>query len=503
VAAWRSARGAIAAALLLGCAAPIGTGPRADRSAGSAIKDTSPRAQPPAEAREEPPVAPPAPPFRFRAPAWIELPSGLKIAAVSRPGQPLVEIRVIVAAGAAADGDRPGVAALTGELLREDSAGRLAALGAALSADTTLDATVIRLSVPRERLPEALGLLGAALQRPRFDPADLTRIKRRAVEQRQELELNDGRWAALAMLHREIFRLPAERHPYSSLDATPEEIEKVTAEHCRAFHRRHFTPSNTALLVVGDTTPDAVRAAADKAFRGRTPGSAPALSLTDPMPPEALRITLVDRPRSSQSDIYVGFLGPARDDKDWPAFEVASQVLGGAAIAGAALSMPMDVSRGPIPLLAYATVPPVKTGLALQALLDRAERLAATAPDPEDVEAAARSLNSALAARMQTAGGIADELARLRGLGLPDDHLDGLWERLRDVTPALVTKVAGEVVRSDHAVVVVAGDAEVIGPLLSRFGQVKVVDPTHDFERRRSIPANPEAPIEPVAGERR
>jgi zinc protease len=32
--------------------------------------------------------------------------------------------------------------------------------------------------------------------------------------------------------------------------------------------------------------------------------------------------------------------------------------------------------------------------------------------------------------------------------------------------------------------------------MLSRFGEVKVVDPTKNFERIRTIPKNPEAPLE-------
>ena len=43
---------------------------------------------------------------------------------------------------------------------------------------------------------------------------------------------------------------------------------------------------------------------------------------------------------------------------------------------------------------------------------------------------------------------------------------------------------------------VVAGDAAVIGPMLSHFGQVKVVDPTRNFERIRTIAMDASAPLE-------
>ena len=56
--------------------------------------------------------------------------------------------------------------------------------------------------------------------------------------------------------------------------------------------------------------------------------------------------------------------------------------------------------------------------------------------------------------------------------------------------------IAAENLRDAQALVVVAGDADKIGALLSRFGEVKVVDPVRNFERVRTIPRNPDAPRE-------
>ncbi len=81
-------------------------------------------------------------------------------------------------------------------------------------------------------------------------------------------------------------------------------------------------------------------------------------------------------------------------------------------------------------------------------------------------------------------------------MGLPDDSDDGYRKELRDITAPLALKAASEAIRPGHAIVVVAGDAKIIGPMLSHFGDVKVVDPTRDFERVRTLPMNAEAPIE-------
>ena len=445
-------------------------------------------------------------PFRFPAISWAELPGGIKVATVPVKGLPMVHVRVVVGAGKDADGERPGLAAATGELLREG--GRLGALGADLSIDTGFDATTIRLAVTREHLGEALDQLAATVQRPQLNAGAQDRVQKREAERLASAARADGAWGASMILHRDLFSLPAEHHPYASFRATPDEAQKITLADCRAFHRRFYVPRNVFVVVAGDATPDAVRALAGKAFAGFTGGEAPALSFTDPESPERRKITLVNHPGSAASEIFVGALGPARDDRAFASFAVASQILGGAAgrlsadlrdkrgIADAAGTALTELAHGPSVLVAHARTRAASTALALQALLEHAAALSEKAPDPEEVEAAERSLAGGLAVRLQTAGALAGELARIRTLGLPDDAHEALRKELGEITPALALKAA-EAFRAGHEIIVVAGDASVVGPVLARFGEVKVVDPTRGFARVRTLPMDTGAPREP------
>ncbi|HSN99489.1 MAG TPA: insulinase family protein, partial [Candidatus Nanopelagicales bacterium] len=379
-------RAVVIAALvaLAGCvssASPAKQAPSRNDGAGLPVESAGPKPAPVAEVREEPQPSAPVRPFRCPAPVWAELKSGLDVATIVTRGVPEVEIRAVIPGGRAADGERPGVAEITGELLLEGGAGALAgrellarmeALGGKLAVETTLDATVIRVSAPREALGPAVGLLGQVLERPRLGPAALDEVKRRAIAQVRDLARDDARWAALTILHRELYLLRTERHPYSSPASTAAEFAQITAADCRAFFQRQFTPARTSIIVAGDVAPDAVRAAAEAAFTGRARRDPEEPSLTDPMPPSSLKITLVDRPGSADSEIHLGFLGPARGDRDWVAFEIAGRLLASAA--------PLDVARGPVPMVAHAAVPAAKTGLAVEGLLAEAERLSTAGP---------------------------------------------------------------------------------------------------------------------------
>jgi predicted Zn-dependent peptidase len=500
-------------AVLTGCAAEAPPPPVT--GVAIPVRDTTPKPPP---TREEPPASGVAKPYRFPKVVWAELPGGLRVATIPSQALPIVHVRVVVEAGRAADGERPGLAGLTAELLKDGGVGamssrelamRIASLGADVSIETSFDSTTFGIAVTRDHLGEALDLLAAMVLRPQLSSAELDKLKRREVDRLADAAHSKGGWGATMMLYRDLFALPSEHHPYATWSATPEEVQKITSADCRAFHRRFYVPRNTFVIVAGDTLPGAATALATKAFAGFSGGEPPALSFTDPNPPEARKITIVDRPHSSQSEILVGALGPPRTDKSFAAFAVANQILGGGvsgrlfadvrekqSLAYSTRSTVTELAHGPSVLVASAGTQTAKTGLALQGLLEHTEGIGRTVPSAEEVETAQRHLADTFAIHLEATSALADELARLHTFGLPDDYDDGYRKELGEITQALALKAAADHLRAGHEIVVVAGDAAVVGPMLAHFGDVKVVDPTRGFARIRTIPMDVDAPLE-------
>jgi predicted Zn-dependent peptidase len=469
-------------------------------------------------AREAPPPSGTMRPFQMPRAAWSELPGGLRVGTLVSKALPLVQIRVIVGGGKAFDGERPGLASLTAQLLKDGGAGnlagrdlvtRVAELGADLHVETGSDATYLSLAVTRDQLDAAMDLLGAVVVRPRMAADEFKKLQKRSEERLADAARTSGTWGAQMVLHKDLFNLPAEHHPYASYGPTASDVARITLADCRAYHKRTFVPKNTIVIVAGDTTPEAAQAAVKRAFSGYKGGEPPSLSFTDPEPIGARKITVVDRPRSSQSDVFVAALGPDRADKRWAAFAVANQILGGGvsgrlfldvrekrSLAYGTRSGIAELSHGPSVLTAYAGTQTAKTGLALQGLLENLEKLATIVPADAEAQDAARYLVDSFAVKLETIGAVADEVVRLRVLGLPEDWNEGYRKELRDITAPLALKAASDFLRPGREVIVVAGDAAVVGPMLSHYGEVKVVDPTRDFARVRTIPMNAEAPLE-------
>ena len=448
-----------------------------------------------------------------------ELPNGLALRVIERHVLPIVELRLVTLSGQATDAGKPGLAVLTGDLLKDGGAGawssrqlveQVESLGADLSIRTDRDSTRISMAVTTRDFERALELVGTVAQRPRFDPGEFAKLKNREIERVTNLARVSGGWGASMVLYRELYELPTSLHPYSHYDALPSELRRLTLADSRHWHARHFTPKNSFLVVVGDVTPDQVAAAAERVFGSWKGEAPPRPAFSPPLPPRNTRLFVVDRQGSAQSQIYVATLGPEVETETWAALKVTNQILGGGfagrlfldvrekrSLAYSTGSSVEELAQGPVPIALSAGTQTAKTAHAVQALLEHFRRIGSTPPSEDEVEIASRYLSDSFLISTSTVPAIADLSARLGVFGLPDDWYDDYRRDVRSVAPGTVVKTAGRYYQPGRALVVISGDAARIAEPLRRFGEVTVVDPERDFVVEKKLAHDPTAPLGP------
>jgi len=455
----------------------------------------------------EPPAAGISPEAPFPPIVHASLENGLGVRIIERRVHPIVELRLVVRSGSATDGDKPGLAALAGELLKDGGAGglpprqlveRAEALGATLTVRTDRDSTRISLGVTSGDFEAALAILADVALRPTLPAGELDKLKAREIEARKSAARGNASWAAAMVLFRELYELPATVHPYSRYDALPEDIEKIKLADVKRWHKAHFVPANASLVVVGDVSAKDVQVAAEKTFGAWKGDAPPRPSFSMPERPSSSQVYLVDRPGSPQSQIYVGLLGPERTSPEWPALTVANQILGGGvsgrlfmdvrekrSLAYSTSSFVSELATGPVPLVLSAGTQTEKTEDAVAALLENLEALATRAPSEAELEMARRFLADSFVFKLETVGSVAELATALYVLSLPDDHYDQYRRAVRELDVAKVAAVAGRRY-AGRPVIVVAGDGKALGPKLARFGEVAVLDPERGFALKRS-----------------
>ncbi len=454
----------------------------------------------------------------FPAIAERDLDNGLALRVVTRRHLPVASVSLVVRSGQATDRDKPGVAVIAGELLKQGGAGQwsgralldaVESLGADLEVLTDRDATTITISVTTDHLSTALDVLAAMVTRPRFDRGEFDKLRQREIERVGSLARESPEWAADMVLYRDLYQLPAGTHPYARFDATAHDLDRLTLDDCKRWVHDNVTPGNAFLVVAGDVDPDAILGEAGRAFKGWK-GTAPTpAAFTAPMPPSRLQVRVVDRPGSVQSAVVVAALGPERQSAGWPDLAVALQVLGGGvagrlfldvrekrSLAYSTGATVTQVAHGPVPIVVSAGTRTDKTGETVDALLENLAALGSAPPRPEEVETATDYIADSFALHLETVDAVAALTAHLGILGLPGDWYDSYRSEAARVDAAAVQRVAHQYFDKDHALVVVSGDAARIAEPLSHFGPVQVIDPEHDFTVERTLPEDPTVSLE-------
>lgn len=459
--------------------------------------------------RESPPPSGVAKDSPFPVVARDKLANGMGVAVVTSRALPIVQLRVVVKVGSGAVPSSPAAASLTGDMLKDGGTRamtsaellrRVETLGADLSVRTDFDATVLAMAIPKAELPEAVSLLAQVVREPRFDPKELDKLKARATDEAEDAARGSGTWTATRLVFRELF---PEKTAYATYGLTPSEIARVDVGAVRDVHRRFYVPKGTTLLMAGDVDAATARALADKHFGGWSGGEPPRVDPAPPRPRGGAAVVVAHRPKSAQSDVYVATLAPPRRSEGWAAVRVANQVLGGGvasrlfadvreqrSLAYRTSAQILELASGEQPLVVYAGTETKKTAEAVSALLDNLARMTSAPPSAAETETARRYLADVFAIRMETIGSIADMVVTQDTFGLPDGYWDAYRKALRATTPAEVEDAAKRLYARDAGkrLVVVAGDADVIGPELARFGAVTVVDPEKEYRTLRTIP---------------
>jgi zinc protease len=443
-----------------------------------------------------PPLGPERP-FHFPEVRRRALPNGLRVWTVEHHQVPLVAVLALVPVGASADPPgRPGLAAITGDMLDEGCGDRsalelheaLGRMGAQLELDVGYDATVVGLTALARQLAGGLEVLCDMLARPRFEQREFDRV--RDLRLNRLLQLKD---MPPAVADRAFAQLLYKGHPYGHLPIGSEgALRALTVRDISAFHRRVAAPSRTTLILVGDGTHDSLFDAAARAFEAWSADSTAAIpdpaSFPDPIPP-ASPVALVHRAGAAQSELRVGHVAEPRRTPDYHALLVMNMVLGGQFVSRVNLNLreskgytygartAFEFRRAAGPFILQASVQADATADALHEAIGELEAIRGERPiTREELELGRASLTRGYPRNFETADQVARAAAQLALYELPDDYFSTFIPKILSLSEDEVTAAAARHLDPSRLLSVVVGDREKIGGALRALDLGDVAD---------------------------
>ena len=248
-------------------------------------------------------------------------PSGLRLVVKESRASELAAVQVWIRAGGfLEEADSAGMAHAIEHLVFKGTETRgpgsiddeVENLGGSLDAATEKDWTRFSCTIAGRYAGKVLGVMGDTVRNPKFRAEDFEAEKPVILEEINQLPLNPE-----AVVARTLYQLAYKTHPYrNDVRGTPQFLRKLDLEAVRSYYRKHYTPANMTVVVVGNVDPAAIERTVRTAFLADQPAKGPAQQLS----PDERACAKPERVEMS-TPFRVGFVGiafPAPSVKEEP-----------------------------------------------------------------------------------------------------------------------------------------------------------------------------------------
>lgn len=436
-----------------------------------------------AAVKEVAPEGGPPKPFHLPPTEDFVLSNGMKVTLVPYGTIPKVAIRVYIRAGGV---DEPAnqvwISRLTALLMKEGTTTRsgeqvaqeAADMGGQLEIEARSEYTTAGGVVLSEFAPRFIGLLADVLRNPSLPSSQLSRLK---ADLARELAVDKSEPNALA---RERFmQVLFPGSPYGRVYPDEHALRDYKLDDAHAFYTTNFGGSRAHLYVAGKLV-SGLKQAIQTAFDSWSKGSAAAAVPANPA--EVRSLSLIDRPGSAQSTVYMGLPVANVTSPDYIALDVMDALLGGSFASRITSNIREQKGYTYSPYseidtrthLAYwveiADVTTAVTGPSLKEIFYEVDRLRKEAPSTEELKGIQNYLAGLFVLKNTISpDAIVGQLHFVDSQGLPRSFLSDYVQKVIAVTPTDIQRVTETYIAPSKMTIVVVGDKAKIADQLKPY----------------------------------
>jgi zinc protease len=321
-----------------------------------------------------------------------------------------------------------------------------------------------------EDLPLMLDVLSDFLRHPSFPPEEMEKLRGEILADLSERAHDTRRMANLTFYE---LAYPKD-HPYAvSTSGYPETIAAIERDDLVEFYEGGYGPQGMILVVVGAVETEDVVAQVEAAFGdwdGQTYARQPLPEVT---PITDVRRRGVSIPDKTQSDIVLGYPGPARTHPDYLDARMCNTILGVFGLMGRlgervrdeqglAYSSYSHLSGGPGPgpWRVVAGVNPVNVDRAVESIRAEIRRICEEPVSEEELSDSQAYLTGSMPLHLETNSGVASTVLSMERYELGLDYLQRYEGLISEITPGRVQAVAQCWLDADAYALAVAGPPE-------------------------------------------
>jgi len=429
-----------------------------------------------------------APLIQVASPVKFTLANGLQIFVVKNTKLPKVTATLALDVDGFKEGDKAGLAEMSGQLLKRGTATKSKAaldeavefLGGSLSTSSQ-SASVSSL---KNNFPKLMELMAEVILHPALASDELEKVRKQTISG-IESSKDDADAISNNVMNKLVY---GANHPFGEITTT-KTVNAVKVEDVKNFIKTYWIPNNAYLIFVGDIDPTNAKALAEKNFGSWTKGVYSNPVFEKPAIPATTYVAIVDRPASVQSVVAVASTvyltkGSANDIPS----NVMNNILGGGFSGrlfanlrekhgftyGAYSSMKPNKQVGIFS--AEASVRNEKTDSSIQEILNELNIIRNAKVGDTELSRMKNYLAGGFARSLESPNTIANFALSIAVNHLPEDYYQKYLTTLAAVDAQKVQEVAATLLNPAKMHIVVVGNAKQIAKGLEKYGPVKYFD---------------------------
>ena len=455
-------------------------------------KETTSSATTSGDFRAMAPQAGPARPVEIGKSTQFTLANGLKVIVVENHKLPQISYQLTIDRDEIMEKEKAGLSGIAGSLLATGTTtSTKAEIDEAvdyIGANMSTNATGGFASSLTKHTDKILNLFSQVILKPSFPQAEFDKIKTQTLSGLQT-EKDDPNAISGNVSNALTY---GKEHPYGEI-TNESTVSNVSLEDCKTYYNTYFKPGNAYLVIVGDITPDAAKAKAEKYFGSWPAGKTPAYQYAFPKAVDKTTVDFVDKAGAVQSVINITY---AVDMKPGTADVIPARVMNtilGSGFSGrlfknlredkaytygAYSSLDADELVGSFS--ANASVRNEVTDSAVTQFLIELNKLRTEPVTKEELELAKSFIAGGFARSLESPQTVAGFALNIDMYKLPADYYETYLQKLSAVTIDDVSRVAKKYLTPDKARIVVVGNKDEVMNKLTPFdkedGMIQLYD---------------------------
>jgi zinc protease len=423
----------------------------------------------------------------------FKLKNGLTVYLMEQHEVPVMNVSVILPAGAIYDGEKAGLASLTASGLKYGTKNypkvkldeELDFIGASVNTGASKESASLSARFASKDKDKVLDIIKELLTEPLFDNSEFEKEKKRVL-----VNLEQAKESPRAVIGSYFDKFIYGDHVYGNVVAGRiSSVTAITVDDLKKFYKDNYVPDGAAISIVGDFKAKDMKAAVTKLFSSWAKGKQPQANLASQSvkTPTGNRVLLINKDDAKETTFYIGAPGISRNNPDYVSIEVVNTLFGGrfTSMLNDELRVNTGLTYGAssrfVPLKNSGTfvISTFTAGKTTEPAIDKAlevlNRLHEKGIDETSLASAKNYVKGQFPPRFETSGQLAGLLTQMYWYNFDESFINNFQKNVDGLTVDRAKQIIAKYFPKDKLQFVMVGKSSDIKKIAEKYGPVTEV----------------------------